>query len=152
VPATAAAARPPGARTSREEPRVSQDEPTAGPVPAATEPVPAIPAVDERFDADGRPLDPRAIARASLAADRNWSLWVVAGATLFCVALALAAGTPVGALAFAAFLACCAAVRAVVRRAPSALVVRSRPVDVLALAGLALTIGVLSQVVPTPLP
>jgi hypothetical protein len=145
VPATTAAARPTGSRTSREEPRVSHDEP-------AEPSVPPSPTVDERFDADGRPLDPRAIARASLAADRNWSLWVVAGATLFCVALALAAGTPVGALAFAAFLACCAVVRAVVRRAPSALVVRSRPVDVLALAGLALTIGVLSQVVPTPLP
>lgn len=134
---------------------MSQDEPTAGPPSAApTQPVPAapIPLTDERFDADGRPLDPRAIARASLAADRNWSLWVVAGATVFCVALALAAGTPVGALALAGFLACCAVVRAVVRRAPSALVVRSRPVDVLALAGLALTIGVLSQVVPTPLP
>lgn len=141
---------------------MSHDEPTAASVPAAPEhpaavhpagPVTSpIPIQDERFDADGRPLDPRAIARASLAADRNWSLWVVAGAVVFCVALALAAGTPVGALALAGFLGCCAVVRAVVRRAPGALVVRSRPVDVLALAGLAVTIGVLSQVVPTPLP
>lgn len=139
---------------------MSHDEPTAAPEPPAGAPVPAsapVPpvapevAVEERFDADGRPLDPRAIARASLAADQNWSLWALAGAVLFCVALALAAGTPTGALALAVVLACCAVVRAVVRRAPSALVVRSRPVDVLALAGLAVTIGVLSQVVPTPL-
>lgn len=127
--------------------RVSHDEPA----PSAP-PVLPVPPDEERFDADGRPLDPRAIARASLAADRNWSLWVVAGAVVFCVALGLAAGTPVGALALAGFLACCAVVRAVVRRAPSVLVVRSRAVDVLALAGLAVTIGVLSQVVPTPLP
>lgn len=134
---------------------MSHDEPTAVPAPATADPVapvPPIPADDERFDADGRPLDPRAIARASLAADQNWSLWVVAGALVLCTALALAAGTPVGALAFAAFLACCAVVRAVVRRAPSVLVVRSRPVDVVVLAGLAVTIGVLSQVVPAPLP
>jgi len=105
---------------------------------------------DERFGPDGEPLDPRAIARASLAADRNWSLWVIAGAVLFCVALALAAGTPAGALALAGFLACCAVVRAVVRRAPAALVVRRRAVDVAVLAGLAVTIGVLSQIVPAP--
>ena len=105
---------------------------------------------DGRFGPDGEPLDPRAIARASLAADRNWSLWVIAGAVLFCVALALAAGTPAGALALACFLACCAVVRAVVRRAPAALVVRRRAVDVAVLAGLAVTIGVLSQIVPAP--
>jgi hypothetical protein len=133
---------------------VSDDEPAAPSPSVLVPPGPQtspIPIVDERFDADGRPLDPRAIARASLAADQNWSLWVVAGAVVFCMALALAAGTSVGALALAGFLACCAVVRAVVRRAPSVLVVRSRPVDVLALAGLALTIGVLSQVVPTQL-
>ncbi|MCG7288464.1 DUF3017 domain-containing protein [Cellulomonas sp. ACRRI] len=105
---------------------------------------------DERFGPDGEPLDPRAIARASLAADRNWSLWVIAGAVLFSVALALAAGTPAGALALAGFLGCCAVVRAVVRRAPAALVVRRRAVDVAVLAGLAVTIGVLSQIVPAP--
>lgn len=130
------------------------------PATAATTGSPAFPPVappvgrpsaeEERFGPDGEPLDPRAIARASLAADRNWSLWVIAGAVLFCVALALAAGTPTGALALACFLACCAAVRAVVRKSPAALVVRRRAVDVLTLAGLAVAIGVLSQVVPSP--
>lgn len=120
-----------------------------GPVVRPAAPVPP-PSHDERFGPDGEPLDPRAIARASLAADRNWSLWVIAGAVLFCVALALAAGTPTGALVLSVFLLCCAVVRGVVRRAPAALVVRRRAVDVVILAGLALTIGVLSQIVPTP--
>lgn len=126
--------------------------PSTSPTPVArvAPPVPHLPPDDERFGPDGEPLDPRAIARASLAADRNWSLWVIAGAVLFCVALALAAGTPTGALALACFLACCAVVRAVVRRAPAALVVRRRAVDVATLAGLALAIGVLSQIVPSP--
>ncbi|WP_346016347.1 DUF3017 domain-containing protein [Cellulomonas endometrii] len=65
-------------------------------------------------------------------------------------AVALVAGTPTGALVLAVFLACCAVVRGVVRGGPAALVVRSRAVDVAALAGLALAIGVLSQVVPAP--
>lgn len=115
----------------------------------AATPVP-VPPTEERFDSEGRPLDPRAIARASLAADRNWSLWVIAGAVLGCSLLALVAGTSVGALALAAFLACCAVVRGIVRGGPAALVVRSRATDVTVLAGLALTIGVLSQIVPVP--
>lgn len=103
---------------------------------------------DQRYDADGRPLDPRAIARASLDADRNWSLWVITAAVLGSVGVAAVAGTPAGALALAVFLACCAVVRLVVRGAPAALVVRSRPTDVTVLAALAVAIGVLSQVVP----
>lgn len=130
--------------------------PPDGPQPDAAPPadVPAPPAdvEQERFDADGRPLDPRAIARASLDADRNWSLWVITLAVVLSVAVAAAAGTPVGALVLAAFLACCAVVRAVVRGGPAALVVRSRVTDVTVLAGLAVTIGVLSQVVPVPGP
>ncbi|MFF1528239.1 DUF3017 domain-containing protein [Cellulomonas sp. NPDC058312] len=109
----------------------------------------ATPLPEDRFDSEGRPLDPRAIARASLAADRNWSLWVILGAVLGSVGLALLAGTSVGALALAAFLVCCAVVRGVVRGGPAALVVRSRVTDVTVLAGLALAIGVLSQIVPT---
>ncbi|QZN84972.1 hypothetical protein [Cellulomonas sp. C5510] len=133
---------------------------------AGTSPVPAVPTPDaapvgpgapdhaeqERFDADGRPLDPRAIARASLDADRNWSLWVISLAVVLSVSLAVVAGTAVGALALAAFLACCAVVRGVVRGGPAALVVRSRATDVTVLAGLAVTIAVLSQVVPVPAP
>lgn len=120
---------------------------------AAPEGAPDLPPPDDqRYDADGRPLDPRAIARASLDADRNWSLWVITAAVLGSVGVAVVAGTPTGALALAVFLACCAAVRLVVRGAPAALVVRSRATDVTVLAGLAVTIGVLSQAVPVPLP
>lgn len=134
---------PPAARTA---PAPAAGTPALAPL---TPPVDRPSPEDERFGPDGEPLDPRAIARASLAADRNWSLWVIAGAVLFCVALSLAAGTPTGALALACFLACCAVVRAVVRKSPAALVVRRRAVDVTGLAGLALAIGVLSQVVPS---
>lgn len=109
-----------------------------------------VPPTEERFDAEGRPLDPRAIARASLAADRNWSLWVVSGAVALSVAVAVVAGTPTGALVLAVFLACCAVVRGVVRGGPAALVVRSRVTDVTVLAALAIAIGVLSQIVPVP--
>lgn len=108
------------------------------------------PPTDERFDSEGRPLDPRAIARASLDADRNWSLWIILAAVLFSVALSVAAGASTGALVLAAFLACCAVVRGVVRGGPAALVVRSRVTDVTILGGLALTIGILSQIVPVP--
>ncbi|WHP17071.1 DUF3017 domain-containing protein [Cellulomonas sp. ES6] len=121
-------------------------------VPGAAPRAAAPLAGTERFDADGRPLDPRAIARASLDADRNWSLWVISLAVVLVVSLAVAAGTPVGALVLAAFLACCAVVRGVVRGGPAALVVRSRATDVTVLAGLAVSIAVLSQVVPVPAP
>lgn len=121
-------------------------------VPDAAPPAADPLAGTERFDADGRPLDPRAIARASLDADRNWSLWVISLAVVLVVSLAVAAGTPVGALVLAAFLACCAVVRGVVRGGPAALVVRSRATDVTVLAGLAVSIAVLSQVVPVPAP
>lgn len=108
---------------------------------------------DARLDTGGLPLDPRAIARASLAADRNLSLWVIAAGVLVSVVVALLAGTPTGALVLAVLLACCAVVRAVARGpGPSALVVRNRVVDVAALGALAAAIGVLSQIVPTPLP
>lgn len=154
----------PGAPVRAEEAVVSQSDRTpradgAGDDGARVDgarpdgPGPDVAPDELRFDAEGRPLDPREIARASLAADRNWSLWVVAGCVLACVALALVVGTPTGALALATFLACCAVVRGVVRGpAPSALVVRNRVIDATALGGLALAIGVLSQIVPTPLP
>lgn len=121
----------------------------SGDVPPGSPDLP--PPDDQRYDADGRPLDPRAIARASLAADRNWSLWVITAAVLGSVAVAVVAGTPTGALVLALFLACCAVVRLVVRGAPAALVVRSRLTDVTVLAGLAVAIGGLSQIVPVPL-
>ncbi|HEY0185906.1 MAG TPA: DUF3017 domain-containing protein [Cellulomonas sp.] len=104
---------------------------------------------DARFGPDGQPLDPRAIARASLDAGRNASLWVVAVGVLASVAVAVAFGTPAGVLTMAALLACSAVVRGVVRGpGPAALVVRRRAVDVTILAGLALALVVLVQLLP----
>ncbi|GIG26281.1 DUF3017 domain-containing protein [Cellulomonas denverensis] len=104
---------------------------------------------DARFGPDGQPLDPREIARASLEAGRNASLWTVAGAVLACVAAALVWGPALGATLFAALLAVCAVVRAVVRGpGPAVLVVRKRAVDVLVLSVLALGIGALAQILP----
>jgi hypothetical protein len=52
-------------------------------------------------------------------------------------------------LTLAGVLAVCAVVRGVVRgKGPSALVVRRRSVDVTVLAGLALALAVLSQILP----
>lgn len=104
---------------------------------------------DARFGPDGQPLDPREIARASLEAGRNASLWIAAGAVLACVAAALVWGPSLGATLFAALLTVCAVIRAVVRGpGPAVLVVRKRVVDVLTLAFLALTIGALAQILP----
>jgi hypothetical protein len=104
---------------------------------------------DARYDPDGQPLDPRAIARASLDAGRNASLWLVALGVLASTLVAVIAGTPTGVLTLAGVLAVCAVVRGVVRgKGPSALVVRRRSVDVTVLAGLALALAVLSQILP----
>jgi hypothetical protein len=104
---------------------------------------------DARFGPDGQPLDPREIARASLEAGRNASLWIVAGAVLACVAVALVWGPGFGASLFALLLAGCAVVRAVVRGpGPAVLVVRRRAVDVVTLAFLSVSIGALAQILP----
>ncbi len=105
---------------------------------------------DPRFSPDGQPLDPRAIARASLAAGRNASLWVVAVGVLVATVVAFAVDTPTGALVLAALLAVSAVVRLAVRGpGPAALVVRRRSVDAGTLLVLAIGVGVLSQIVPS---
>jgi hypothetical protein len=104
---------------------------------------------DARYSPDGQPLDPRAIARASLDAGRNVSLLLVALGVLLAVVVAWLAGTTAGVLTLAALLAVCAVVRGVVRGpGPAALVVRRRSVDVTTLAALALALAVLSQLLP----
>ncbi|MEV7972545.1 DUF3017 domain-containing protein [Cellulomonas sp. NPDC089187] len=104
---------------------------------------------DARFGPDGQPLDPRQIARASLDAGRNASLWIVGGAVLACVAASLVWGPRLGASLFAVMLVICAVVRGVVRGpGPAVLVVRRRSVDVLTLVFLAITIAALAQILP----
>jgi hypothetical protein len=93
-------------------------------------------------------LDPRAIARASLAAGRNASLWVVALGVLVATAVALWAGAPAGALVLAAMLIGGAVARvALPSPGPVAFTVRSRSVDVTVLLLLAAGLGVLAPLV-----
>ncbi|WNB86085.1 DUF3017 domain-containing protein [Cellulomonas sp. ATA003] len=62
----------------------------------------------------------------------------------------VAAGPTPGGLVLAGLLAGFAVARAVLRPAPVALAVRSRASDTAVLAALALAVGVLSAVIPTP--
>ncbi|WP_066582436.1 DUF3017 domain-containing protein [Cellulomonas timonensis] len=96
-----------------------------------------------------KPLDPRQIARASLAAGRNASLWWVSAGVVTATGIALLAGMSWGALFLAVMLVAGAVARAVASGDhPAALAVRSRPVDVAVLLGFAFVVGVLSQIVP----
>lgn len=97
-----------------------------------------------------RPLDPRAIARASLAAGRNSSLWWVTAGVGVAIAVSVLVSTAAGALTLAGLLAVGAVVRAATPPpGPAALVARSRPLDVLMLFLLAFVLAILSQVIPT---
>jgi len=128
---------PPAARgphdTSGAHPFLSED-PTAPPA--------GVPAEEQA-------LDPRGIARASLAAGRNRSLWW----TLTGVAAAGVAtfvwGAVVGSFALAALLLVYAVVRAVGGpTGPPAVTVRSKPLDVAILLAGATALIVLASVLP----
>jgi len=95
-------------------------------------------------------LDPRAIARASLAAGRNSSLWWVTVGVGVAIAVAVLVSTAAGALTLAGLLAVGAVVRAATPPpGPAAFVARSRPLDVLILFSFAFALAILSQVIPT---
>jgi hypothetical protein len=95
------------------------------------------------------PLDPRAIARASLLAGRNPSLWWIAGGVAIAAAVAVIVGTPAGALVLAGLLAVGAVVRAAAPDpGPAALSVRTRALDVLILFGLAFALALLTELLP----
>lgn len=94
-------------------------------------------------------LDPRAIARASLAAGENASLWWTAGAIVLATVIALVVGTRAGGYAFAVIAAACAVLRAVLPSpGPVAVSVRRKSVDVGLLVFFALTIGALTVILP----
>lgn len=95
------------------------------------------------------PLDARAIARASLAAGRSPSLWWACTGIVVSVVVTVVVGATPGALVLAAVLAVSAVARAVLRPAPVALTVRSRALDSVVLAGLAVGVGLLAQIIPT---
>lgn len=144
APAVAPGAPGPWAPFGPEQP--SGGEPVVAELPGggAVPPVAEVPAVE-------RPLDPRAIARASLQASRNASLWWTGGGVVVACVVALVAGTAVGAWTLSAMLAAAAGVRAVrPEPGPVALSVRSRAVDVTILCFLAISIAVLAALLPTP--
>ncbi|MDM8086526.1 DUF3017 domain-containing protein, partial [Cellulomonas cellasea] len=129
---------PPAAAAPTSPPPTDQSRPS-GQTPVVAPPVPP----------EEKPLDPRQIARASLAAGRNASLWWVSAGVAAATAIALLAGMSWGALFLAVMLVAGAIARAVASGDhPAALAVRSRPVDVAVLLGFAFVVGVLSQIVP----
>jgi hypothetical protein len=78
-----------------------------------------------------RALDPRAIARASLHASRNASLWWTSAGVGLATVVALVVGTQAGAWALAALAA------------------RAKPLDVAVLALLAVALTALGAILPT---
>lgn len=120
----------------------STPDPAAAPEPSAD---PEPPAVSGPIPVEELPLDPRAIARASLAAGRNASLWWVSAGIVVAVAVSLVVGTSAGSIVLAVFVAACGVVRWVrPEPGPVALSVRARRIDVAVLLTLAVGLGVLS--------
>lgn len=115
--------------------------PVVVPVPQE-EPVPSAPHEPPALDA-------RARARAGLAAGRSPSLWWVCAGVVAVLVVSSAVGATQGALVLAGLLALSAVARAVLRPGPVALTVRSRLLDTTVLAGFAVAVGLLSQLVPT---
>jgi len=157
-PTSARPATPPGARVLSRggtPPHHARPSGSAAPAPAAASPAPATGSPGGAAAADvppvERPLDPRAIARASLQASRNASLWwTAAGVALACLA-ALVVGPQAGAWTLSALLAAGAAVRATrPEPGPVAWSVRVRALDVTVLGLLAVAIAVLAAILPTP--
>ena len=122
--------------------------PVAGATEAPVAPGPV--ATPAPTTAEELPLDPRAIARASLAAGRNSSLWWVTVGVAVAITVAVLVGTAAGSLTLAGLLAVGAVVRAATPPpGPAALVARGRPLDVLVLFSLAFALALLSQLIPT---
>jgi hypothetical protein len=97
-----------------------------------------------------RALDPRAIARASLHASRNASLWWTSAGVGLATVVALVVGTQAGAWALAALAAACAVLRAVLPSpGPVAIAARAKPLDVAVLALLAVALTALGAILPT---
>ena len=114
------------------------DSPAAEPAPS-TGPIPV----------EQAPLDPRAIARASLDAARNVSLWWTSSGIVVAVVVALVVGTRAGAFVLAGATLVGALVRAVLPSpGPVALSVRAKVIDVAVLVLLGASVAVLAQILP----
>gem|GEM_PF-3995929 len=93
--------------------------------------------------------DPRAIARASLDAGRNVSLWWTSAGVVVALVVSLVIGTRAGAYTLAGVLVACAVARLLLPSpGPLAISVRARWIDVTILGVLAASIGLLAQLLP----
>ena len=93
--------------------------------------------------------DPRAIARASLDAGRNVSLWWTSAGVVVALVVSLVVGTRAGAYTLAGVLVACAVARLLLPSpGPLAISVRARWIDVTILGVLAASIGLLAQLLP----
>ena len=96
-----------------------------------------------------QPLDPRAIARRSLHASRNASLWWTSAGVAVATAVALLVGTQVGALTLGCLTGVCAVLRGVLPSpGPAALSVRSKLVDVGLLTFFTVVLVALALILP----
>lgn len=143
-----AAPSPAAAPSAAAAPSVAAPPPVAAPSPAAglrdgAGELPDVPVADD-------PLDPRTIARASLAAGRNRSLWWTMSGVTAAVVVAYVTDAVVATYVLAAVLVVGAIVRAVSGDpGPAAVTVRSRPLDVATLLGAATALAVLASVLPS---
>lgn len=144
-PATGATAEP-AADPAAEPATDATAEPAAAAVPHAA---PRTPVAEQTPVQASQLLDPRAIARASLEAGRNASLWWTSAGVVVATIVALVVGTRAGAYTLAGVLAACAVVRAVLPHpGPVAVSARAKPIDVTVLAVLAVSIGALAHLLP----
>jgi hypothetical protein len=114
-------------------------------------PVPDVPASDEPstgpIPVEQAPLDPRAIARASLDAARNVSVWWTSSGIVVATLVALVVGTRAGAFVLAGVVLVCAVVRAVLPSpGPVALSVRAKALDVAVLVLLGAGLATFAQI------
>jgi hypothetical protein len=122
---------------------------TVGPAP----PEPSQPAVPDvpapstgPIPVEEAPLDPRAIARASLDAARNVSLWWTSSGIVVATLVALVVGTQAGAFVLAGVVLVGAVVRAVLPSpGPVALSVRAKALDVAVLVLLGAGLAIFAQ-------
>jgi len=136
-----------GAGVRRADP--AHPKPAVEPVAAEVGPEPQ-PVRTGPIPVEQAPLDPRAIARASLDAGRNVSLWWTSSGIVVATVVALAVGTRAGAFVLAAVALVCAVVRAVLPSpGPAALAVRAKSIDVAVLCVLGVGLAFLAQILPS---
>lgn len=130
--------------------------PVGAPVPAPVPPVPpeetlaGEPAGGDEVPPEERPLDPRAIARASLAAGRNTSLFWTVGGVAASLGATFVWGAVVGATALALLLVVLAVVRVVLPSpGPAGIGVRAKGLDVAMLLAAAVAVTALAWGAPT---